>query len=210
MYISHATTRSQALSLTWFIFLQSTVLKAPPQFATPSHLWILQRLLALSPSKYSPLLSCISRTLRCKTLTIGETTYKYMHQDRHWWIVFAPFDVGTSSGATTPTSRLKLNGFDAAAKTLCATFDVLVQQQLFTQVMMWIYQRSEFSSHPGSTVAISMAWAMHSLTAQLGSILMTAWPLSLLLISTLSLFTHHFIGCSLLIADTLILWQREC
>ena len=28
MYISHATTRSQALSLTWFTFLQSTVLKA--------------------------------------------------------------------------------------------------------------------------------------------------------------------------------------
>ena len=50
--------------------------------------------------------------------------------------MFAPFYVGTSSGAITPTSGLKLNRFDAAAKTLCAAFDVLVQQQLFTQVMM--------------------------------------------------------------------------
>ena len=45
--------------------------------------------------------------------------------------MIAPFVVGTSSGATTPTSGLKLNGFDAAAETLCAAFDALAQRQLF-------------------------------------------------------------------------------
>jgi len=42
------------------------------------------------------------------------------------------FDVGSSGGATTPTSTsLKVNGFDAAAETLCTAFDALAQRQLF-------------------------------------------------------------------------------
>jgi len=39
---------------------------------------------------------------------------------------------GSSGNATTPTSTsLKVNGFDAAAETLCAAFDALAQRQLF-------------------------------------------------------------------------------
>ena len=42
------------------------------------------------------------------------------------------FGVGSSGSATTPTSGpSKVNGFDAAAETLCAAFDTLAQRQLF-------------------------------------------------------------------------------
>jgi cell cycle serine/threonine-protein kinase CDC5/MSD2 len=42
------------------------------------------------------------------------------------------WSIGPSSGATTPVSGpAKVNGFDAAAETLCAAFDALAQHQLF-------------------------------------------------------------------------------
>jgi len=46
--------------------------------------------------------------------------------------VNANFGVGSSGSATTPTpGPPKINGFDAAAETLCAAFDALAQRQLF-------------------------------------------------------------------------------
>jgi len=64
---------------------------------------------------------------------IGETPSKHIHQDRRLELMDREccIDVGASSGATTPTSGPKVNGFDAAAETLCAAFDALAQRQLF-------------------------------------------------------------------------------
>ena len=84
MYISHDTARSQALSLTWFIFLQSTVLKASLPVCHPKLSLNTSKTLCFTSSKYSPLSSCTSHTLRCKTLTLGGTSlpWGYSHRRR--------------------------------------------------------------------------------------------------------------------------------
>ncbi|KAI9433708.1 hypothetical protein H4582DRAFT_2060681 [Lactarius indigo] len=70
-----------------------------------------------------------------------------------------------SAVATTPTPAApKVNGFDAAAETLCAAFDVFSQGLLFRDPSDDVDMPD--SLHPGSTTVTNMVWAMHSQMAR--------------------------------------------
>jgi cell cycle serine/threonine-protein kinase CDC5/MSD2 len=98
------------------------------------------------------------------------------------------------SMATNPLSGPpKVNGFDAAAETLCAAFDALAQHQLFRDP-------SDDVDLPEARVFIASwvdycnkyDWAMRSPTGRLACTLMTAQRLSLPLINSPSLLVYCF------------------